>query len=302
MARWTDLAEWRGPTKNQGPAMVEQRGLVVHIAEGYYEGTIAWQRNPSASVSSHFIVAGPLDPKQSGDADGKLAQMVDTATAAWTQRSGNGHWLSIECSGFTPNPLSPAQVESIAQIYARGVRELGWLLQLAKNPDGRGLGYHSMGTPANGWHGPTWGHEECPGPAIVAQLPAILDRAKQILQPPPPIQEDDDMAYQLLTPGGSVWVVTGEWDHQSGLPCIVAQTNWDLCLEWQAGGQKLVKGTKEIDPAAWDLNGPDVPLTLTPEQLAQLTAATEAAAKAGAEAGSPTHAELVAAANEAEDS
>jgi hypothetical protein len=34
--------------------------------------------------------------------------MVDTDRTAWTQRAGNGEWLSVECAGFTPNPLTPA--------------------------------------------------------------------------------------------------------------------------------------------------------------------------------------------------
>lgn len=177
--RWPDLAEWRGPTPNTGPAMAEQRGLVVHIAEGYYEGTISYQKNPSASVSSHFVLAGPVDAPY-GVPDGKLAQVVDLDVAAWTQRAGNGHWVSVECAGFTPKALSPAQCESIARLYARGMRELGWPAALAGNPDGKGLGYHSMGTPSNGWTGPTWGHEDCPGPNIIAQLPSILERAIQI--------------------------------------------------------------------------------------------------------------------------
>lgn len=304
MALWTNLAEWRGPTPNQGPAMAEQRGLVVHIAVGYYEGTIAWQRNPDANVSSHFVVAGPLDLAQSGDADGKLAQMVDTNTAAWTQRSGNGHWLSIECSGFTPNPLSPAQVESIAQIYARGVRDLKWPLQLAGNPDGRGLGYHSMGTPANGWHGPTWGHEQCPGPAIIAQLPAILDRARQILGGTPAPTRRHDMAYQLIAPGGSVYVVDG-FDPTSRKPYLYAQSGpdaWDLCLRWQDAGMPVVTAKQPLNPADWDGDGPDAPtLVLSEEQMAQLLGEVSTAAAAGAAAGAPTHDELVAAANEAED-
>lgn len=30
MSRWSDLAEWRGPTVNHGGPMLEQRGLVIH--------------------------------------------------------------------------------------------------------------------------------------------------------------------------------------------------------------------------------------------------------------------------------
>lgn len=186
MSRWSDIAEWRGPTVNVGdgdsnpnePAdrMYEYRGVVVHIAVGYYEGTIAWQKNPDANVSSHFVVGRA----------GKIAQVVDTAIRAWTQSAGNGHWLSVENEGFLlgdrRNPgdwhlLSPQMVEANAQILARAHREHGVPLQLATSPLGRGLGYHSMGA-ENGFN---WGHSACPGAAIKAQLPLVLQRAIQIV-------------------------------------------------------------------------------------------------------------------------
>jgi hypothetical protein len=173
MPRWTDLATWRGPTTNQGPAMVEHRGVVLHIAAGSYEGTIAWQKNPDADVSSHFVVAK----------DGRVAQVVDTDVAAWTQILGNGHWLSIENEGFLPDKLTAGQVEAAAQILARAHRDYGVPLQVATSPSGRGLGHHSMGAE----NGVNWGHSACPGAAIIAQKPLIVARAKEII-------EGDDMA------------------------------------------------------------------------------------------------------------
>lgn len=179
---WPDLATWRGPTPNTGPAMREQRGMVVHIAEGYYEGTIAWQKNATADVSSHFVIAGPKDVPR-GTADGKIAQVVDCDIAAWTQRAGNGSWVSAENCGFAPDKLSAAQIESNAQLFARGHTDYGWPLQLAGNPNGRGLGYHSMGSNEGtcNWTGANWGHCACPGKNIIAQLPLIVERAKEIV-------------------------------------------------------------------------------------------------------------------------
>lgn len=179
MGIWSDIATWRGPTPNQGPAMNQYRGLVVHIASGFYEGTISWQKNPDADVSSHFVT---------GRADNlPLAQCVDTDVAAWTQRDGNGEWLSIECEGFaTGDPLhddypgwerlTDHQMDQIALVLARAATEYGVPLQLADHPNGRGLGYHSMGA-ENGYN---WGHSSCPGEPIKAQLPEILRRAQSI--------------------------------------------------------------------------------------------------------------------------
>jgi len=186
MARWTDLAPWRGPTINEGDgdgtpleaadAVKEVRGLVVHIAEGYFEGTISWEKNPDANVSSHFV---------SGRAGGR-AQVVDTHDRAWTQSSGNPYWLSVENEGFTLGHryhkpgwerLTPQQIEFNAHLLARIHREYGVPLKLATSPSDRGLAYHSLGAE----NGVNWGHSDCPGEAIKAQLPDILARAIEIV-------------------------------------------------------------------------------------------------------------------------
>jgi hypothetical protein len=166
--RWTDLATWRGPTPNHGGAMKEQRGVVLHIAEGTFEGTISWQKNPAAQVSSHFVV----------DTNGDIAQVVETDVTAWTQIEGNGHWLSVENAGHTPHALTAAQVEANAQLLARAHREFGVPLVVAHSPSDRGLGHHSMGAE----NGVNWGHSDCPGPNIIAQKPAIVARAIEIIE------------------------------------------------------------------------------------------------------------------------
>jgi len=161
--------------------MLEQRGLVVHIASGFYGGTIEWERNPDANVSSHFVLGRA----------GQLAQLVDTDVTAWTQRAGNGHWLSVECEGFalddplhSTHPgweqLTAAQLDAIAWLLVHGHQQYGYPLQLAGSPTGRGLGYHSMGAE----HGYNWGHLHCPGESIKAQLPTILARAQVLAGTP----------------------------------------------------------------------------------------------------------------------
>jgi len=167
--------------------MLEQRGLVVHIAQGSFEGTISWIKNPDSDVSSHFVVSKT----------GSIAQMVDSDTTAWTQREGNGHWLSVENEGFTPSALTAAQVEANAQLLAYGAKLYKYPLTLAGDPSGRGLGYHSMGAE----HGYNWGHSECPGPAIKNQLPAILARAQQIAT-----GGTGDMLVRV-TESGAIWTV-----------------------------------------------------------------------------------------------
>lgn len=190
MALWSDLAAWHGPTPNRNTGkQVEVRGVVIHIADGFYGGTIEWQKNPAAEVSSHFIVGRT----------GTIAQMVDTADKAWTQRSGNGHWISIEFEGFSTSAalhkthpgwerLDPRQIESAAKLFARVCRTYGVPVQNCTSPSGKGLGHHSMGAES----GVDWGHSACPGAPIKAQKEAILARTREILNPvvtpvPPPV-------------------------------------------------------------------------------------------------------------------
>lgn len=192
MSKWGDLAVWR-PTSHHGGAMAEHRGLVVHIAEGYYEGTIAWQQGNN-DVSSHFVV---------GRGSGQLAQLVDTDAAAWTQRAGNGHWLSAEFEGFTTGSkyhaghpgwevLSDWQLDAAAKLLVRAHHQYGVPIEIATSAGGRGLGHHSMG-------GPSWGHLDCPGNPIIARKPLIIARANKLLGITPAPAGKDSIMTKLPT-------------------------------------------------------------------------------------------------------
>ncbi|MFV2105011.1 N-acetylmuramoyl-L-alanine amidase [Micromonospora sp. LOL_015] len=255
MGIWTDLATWRGPTVNSGNGagafnepedrLDAHHGIVVHIADGYFEGTIAWQRNPASRVSSHFVVAK----------DGRIAQMVDTEIRAWTQRAGNRTWLSIENEGFLPDRLTAPQLEANAQLLARSHLEHGVPVRNANSPRERGLGHHSMGA-ENGFD---WGHSQCPGPAIVAQKPTIVARAAQIvtaIRPPVPprprwiIDDLDDPGDTVMylvqctiqTPN-PIYVV-----HDSGKVRHIGPA--ELAYLRGLGGEDEVPTITESDPAA----------------------------------------------------
>ena len=254
MGLWSDIATWRGPTANVGGSMREQRGLVVHIAEGTFEGTISWCRNPDSDVSAHFVVA----------ADGRIAQVVNTDVTAWTQRDGNGHWVSVEFEGHTPNPLAAAQLEACARLFVKGHQVYGWPLQLATSPTGRGLGHHSMGAE----NGANWGHSECPGPAVKAQKPAILARAIAIAGGAGP------------TPGGLMALL--DQPHKAWLynasniaRAIAGGANDVFVMDPGTGAE-----SKQSLAPFWARLGGN---PLTEEQLAVLTATVAAAAETGAE-------------------
>lgn len=165
MALWSRATYLGPPDSNWAGSMVEYRGLVEHIAQGSYQGTISWQKNPVSDVSSHFVI----------DYDGTCAQLLDTSLTAWTQSAGNGHWVSAELAGFNTGVYTPEQQETLSQLYAWLHTTHGVMLQLTDSPSGRGWGWHGMG-------GTAWGnHPDCPGPNNVAARGAMLNRTVQIL-------------------------------------------------------------------------------------------------------------------------
>lgn len=172
MARYPG-AQWHGPVPNETPgAMLGHLGLVLHIMEGTEPGTDAWFHNPASQVSAHFG-----NPKT-----GQILQWVDTADKAWAEAAANPYWVSVENEGNSGDSLTTSQVENLAHLLA-------WLhvahdipLQLTDSPNTGGLGYHAMG-------GAAWGgHYDCPGAPVIAQRPAIVARAQQLVTASKPVQ------------------------------------------------------------------------------------------------------------------
>jgi hypothetical protein len=167
MTLWSDIAQWRGPVLHHSGTISDHRYVIVHTAEGSYEGTISWQKNPDSDNSSHFIV----------DFDGKIAQVNDTANRSGAQKAGNPYSISIENAGNHGTALTDAQLTANAKILAKAHQVYGIPLQVTNNPDTRGLGHHSMGCET----GVDWGHCDCPGNIIKAQKAQIVGRAISIV-------------------------------------------------------------------------------------------------------------------------
>lgn len=228
MGWWTDIATPKYGCPNVGGRMTQQRGLVLHIAQGSYNGTISWQMNPSSQVSSHFVVGK----------SGQITQMVDTDYTAWTQSDGNGKWLSVENEGYVPDGLTEAQLDANAKLFARGAAEYGYPLQNTSSPDGYGLGHHSMGAEC----GQNWGHSECPGTTIKNQKPTIVDRAKGDDVPAQDVWGYDiDPSSNRYSAGGAVWTTYGRTDYLANnfAPEVLARLD-------ALAGTKTVTATAEL--------------------------------------------------------
>lgn len=270
MAIWPK-ATWAGPPdSNYDGSMVEFRGLVIHIAEGSYDGTIGWQRNPVSDVSSHFVVG----------LDGAVAQMLDTTVTAWTQAAGNGHWVSVENAGFSTGQLTAAQAETNAELYAWLMATHGMPATLAESPSGMGLGWHGMG-------GVAWGnHPNCPGPANVALRPSILARAIEISGGGSATSPEDDMAFLIREPKtGSVWVanyVSRRW--------VSTTEEWNLLRQQGVQDKGDMPDGESIEWYGVRIDQLAVSATLSPDELGKIEAAAHDGAAAGA--GGPTASEI----------
>ncbi|MFG1628869.1 N-acetylmuramoyl-L-alanine amidase [Kribbella sp. NPDC049227] len=69
--------------------------IVIHVTQGSYAGTISWFKNPSAQVSSHYVIRS---------SDGQVTQMVAEKDTAWHVGSENGYTIGIEHEGFVDQP------------------------------------------------------------------------------------------------------------------------------------------------------------------------------------------------------
>lgn len=164
MARYPK-ATWRG-SPNHYEGNETPRYVVLHVEEGTEAGTRSWFGETRSQASAHFGVAK----------DGSVDQFVDTKDGAWAEAAGNPYGISIETEGQDSEPLTEAQVEAIAEIYAWVHKEHGVKVQRTQDPE------HGEGFIAHGEGGQAWGgHISCPGDKRKAQMPEILKKVEALL-------------------------------------------------------------------------------------------------------------------------
>ena len=102
--------------------------------------------------------------------DGSVDQLLPFNWQPWCQVDGNYNYAAIETAGLPSEPLTDAQMASIAKILAIYRDEHGMAMQVANKPGQKGFGIHSMG-------GQAWGGHSCPGTLRANQRQQILDLA-----------------------------------------------------------------------------------------------------------------------------
>lgn len=177
MSRYPGAA-WLPVTGHDGgPMRNPPLGLVLHVAEGngslrgYFQGSVTPDRKSSTWWAGK---------------NGRLEQYLDSATEPWSQADGNATYASVETEGFATEPLTYAQITTLAGLYGWGHATHGWPLAAVDTPGQRGLILHSDG-------GAAWGGHACPGPIRAGQRAQILDAITNTAPTSPPLALEDDM-------------------------------------------------------------------------------------------------------------
>jgi hypothetical protein len=186
-ARWAPIDVGNRAARRKG------RGLVLHVAVSG-----ATDLRPSLPPSTrpsdwHFYL--PKDPLPTGE---RFWQYIDLDVQCWSDSWGNGTLPAAESHGglgtaeqVNAEPWTANQIEAAATIYAYLHQTEGAPLQVMPNSlaGSTGLACHRFGI--DPWRvagGESWTSSRgklCPGDAKVAQLPAVLARAVELIGAPP---------------------------------------------------------------------------------------------------------------------
>lgn len=234
---------------NKGGTMTGHKGVVLHIAQGTYLGTIAWQMNPDQRYSNGDRVT-TCSTWIVGRNRGEWAQMVDSNRIAWCQRAGSLDWLSIELAGFAPQAPSAWQIEACSRLLAWCNKEYAVPLVVTSNTGARGLGHHSMDNDTT----VQWGHDACPGAGVVAAKPAIVSAAVALSGGESVTQDEIERIAQAV------------WDHRIASPGL---NRTAAASDWQKDAYGAGLTLKDVKGAVENLaNRP--PVTVDVAQLAEL--------------------------------
>lgn len=140
-------------------------GWILHVVVGNGSPWSTFEHAPAGS--RRFSTAWVAK-------DGRAEQYTELTGKSWAQAAGNGAYWSFETEGYPTEPLTDAQITTLATWH----NSLGAMDTLAEAPGQRGVGTHYMG-------GSAWGGHTCPDPVAGAgprsrQRDAILARAREL--------------------------------------------------------------------------------------------------------------------------
>jgi hypothetical protein len=99
------------PSPNIDRNGLKARQIVIHTTQGSFAGAVSWLKNPSAKVSSHYVIRS---------SDGFVKQLVRESDKAWHARCWNPRTIGIEHEAYMESPdyFTEAMLESSADLVA----------------------------------------------------------------------------------------------------------------------------------------------------------------------------------------
>lgn len=173
--------------------------IVLHVTASTAASQFGWFSNPRSGASCHLHIA----------LDGTIEQYVDLDQIAWTSGGGNWRTIGIETAGTGTGEWTIAQCVAIVEVLAWLCRryDVPVVLMDSSHPDAVGIGWHRLGIDGNfpplpdiragrvqRGGGELWSGARgkvCPGDGRILQIPALVERVHDRLNPA--LEEDDDM-------------------------------------------------------------------------------------------------------------
>jgi hypothetical protein len=166
-ARLLPFAAWRPVSYRADAGSFTQTplGWILHVVvgDGSPFGTFEGAVSPDRRFSTGWVAK-----------DGHVEEFTELTMRSWAQASGNPLYWSFETEGFPNEPLTDAQILSLAKIH----NVLGAADAVIDKVGDRGVGTHVMG-------GAEWGGHSCPGPIRAGQRADIIAKARELRGPNP---------------------------------------------------------------------------------------------------------------------
>ncbi|AFZ67056.1 N-acetylmuramoyl-L-alanine amidase [Deinococcus peraridilitoris] len=172
--------------------------VVIHVADGSYDGTLSWFANPDCNVSAHYTVA----------MNGRVGQSVREDDTAWHAGDTlmNRRSIGIEHEG---RPSVEPWTPSDAQLRASASLVAGLCLRYGIPADRTHLIGHNEVNPKR------TARKNCPGPTWPWERYVTLVRSALVLIQPPPLDALAEVFFE--EPGGGEVRMTGEVTRYGGL-------------------------------------------------------------------------------------
>jgi hypothetical protein len=165
------FAVWRPLPENATQSHIKPTQVILHVSAG--ESTSLFPLWQVENLECHFY-----SPKVN-----KLEQYMDTFVMAdanylANRRADGTGAISVETQGLGAGTWNAKQQDDIVALMVWAHRTHGIPLQLCKSPSDPGIGWHIMWGSPGAW---TPVSKECPGPDRIKQIPALIDRARDIV-------------------------------------------------------------------------------------------------------------------------